>query len=417
MPIKERFDRYGEVVELERFVDAKALLGFNSSTKRIVDLCNKDFEDDPFDEAKNYSTWHRALDGQEVWNGIVRALESLYDHQRDRPWEYLPEAPPEENLHQWMKSLRSADWWMEALQPEASPSAFRAWFSNRPMGKKKVADVHERVNAWWAKLQEQVALARRYTFATERERQSQQGGRSHLHTWDTWCKDRLEEGLSADQVRDMMVDECLLVEMHSLELLDFAIPNALRKSKGVEKHRDYFVQQAHAHFGKLLESGFPRAIPRKPPEFDPGPAISEHQWGDRRQERCSKDMNVPLYNIWYRESETRWWNADTREIESATEIVAVSQDGQNWRDPNEREKQGWDSGDYWFAYAFEVARTTGRDVDIRNSYERERDELLDERRGARHRYEYSAPGSEHEAKAKADLDRIEAEISNLHLRE
>jgi len=59
--------------------DVERLLEFNITKQKIVDLCNKDFEDDPFDEAKNYSTWHRAMDGQEVWEGIVHALNGLYE--------------------------------------------------------------------------------------------------------------------------------------------------------------------------------------------------------------------------------------------------------------------------------------------------------------------------------------------------
>lgn len=410
------FDQRGDPIVTDRIHPSytKALLKFNMTKKRIVDLCNKDFEDDPFDEGKDYSTWHRAMDGHEVWEGIVLALDGLYDQQTKYPWRYLPDAPPEDDLHTWMKQLASADWWMKTLQPEASPPAFRAWFSNRPMGKKKIEDVRARVDEWWALLQDQVALARRYTFAEQRRESgwSVQKGEVpvRLETWDTWCKDRLEDGFSVDEVRELMVEESTLLYRYHLQLLDLASPQALRPSSHKREYLDRCERSAGREFDLLLEAGFPNALSRTPPEFDPGPIITEHQWGDRRQERCFKDLNIPLYNLWYRTKTTQWWDPDTREVKSESVIVQVSVDGENWRDANDRERQGWDSGDYWFAYVFEYDNG-----DMRNSYQRERDELLEKRKPIRKQLEYSADGSELEARARAQLEAIERELATLHL--
>lgn len=295
-------------VELDRFSskDAERLLAFNLTKKRIVDYCNQDFTDDPFDQAKNYSTWHRALDGNEVWEGIVHALERLYSMQEKYPWRYLPDPPLEENLHTWMKGLASADWWMKVLQPEASPSAFRAWFSNRPMGKKKIEDVRVRVDEWWARLQEQVALSRRYTFAHQRREHMWRGESPSIESWDTWCKDRLEEAMSVNDVREAMVDEAMLLNRHHLSLLDLANPKALRPSG---HSQDYLARERKSwgrEFDERKELGFPFAVSRTPIEFEER-EIVQGQWGDRRQERCSKDLNVPLYNMHFREEVTQWW--------------------------------------------------------------------------------------------------------------
>tara|TARA_R110002110_G_scaffold57317_7_gene163943 strand:- start:630 stop:1853 length:1224 start_codon:yes stop_codon:yes gene_type:complete len=392
--------------------DGERLIKFNGTKQRVVNLCNKEFEDDPFDQAKNYSTWHRALEGNEVWKGIVLSLEGLTYLQEKYPWRYLPDDPPEEGLHTWMKELNSADWWMNVLEPEASPSAFRAWFSNRPMGKKKIEDVRARVDEWWARLQEQVALVRRYTFAEERQRNfGEEYLNPRIDTWDTWCNDRLEDGMNVEQAREAMVEEATLLNRYNCQLMDLANPQGLTPRNHTQRYFAMHEEDARQQFDKLLKEGFPLAKSRTPPEFDVGPFITEHQWGDRREERCMKDMNVELYNMWYRQSTTQWWDADTREVKSESEIMQVSHDGENWRPANEREKRGWDSGEYWISYAFEHDN-----ADLRNSYQRERDELLAERSVARKKFEYSADGSEYEAEWKANLDRIEDQLSSLHLR-
>lgn len=64
--------------------DAARLLTFNVTKKRIFDLCNRTFEDDFLDESKDYSSWHRGLDGKEVWEGIVLELDGLLTSQTER---------------------------------------------------------------------------------------------------------------------------------------------------------------------------------------------------------------------------------------------------------------------------------------------------------------------------------------------
>ena len=91
-----RINKINTDVELDRYPtgDVERLLSFNITKQRIVDLCNQEFKDDPFEKEVNYSSWHRAMDGQEVWEGAVRSLHGLYDEQVAHPAEYLPQDDP-----------------------------------------------------------------------------------------------------------------------------------------------------------------------------------------------------------------------------------------------------------------------------------------------------------------------------------
>ena len=113
--------------------------------------------------------------------------------------------------------------------------------------------------------------------------------------------------------------------------------------------------------------------------------------------------------MWYKTKITRHWDADTRKVVSEHEIVQMSDNGSDWRDADESERKGWDSGTYFWLEAMEIGNG-----DTRNPYQRERDELLEERRKSKHTWEYSAPGSELEARAKADVERLEHRLATLH---
>ncbi len=102
--------------------DAARLLRFNVTKQRIVDLCNTPFKADWFDEAKDYSSWNRALNGHPVWDEPVQALDSLIESQTAHPRQYLPaDGPPEaDQLVHWMKQIAGAPWWRDVLQLSAS---------------------------------------------------------------------------------------------------------------------------------------------------------------------------------------------------------------------------------------------------------------------------------------------------------
>ncbi|MDU9006834.1 hypothetical protein [Sedimentitalea todarodis] len=126
---------------------AAQLMAFNIRKQRIVDPCNVEFDEDLFDEARDYSSWNRALNGKEVWEGIVDALHDLWGDQVSHPGKCLPnDVPPDDGLQGCMKQIATAPWWLDVLPVSALQSAFNAWFSGRPMGKAKVAEVKAAVD-------------------------------------------------------------------------------------------------------------------------------------------------------------------------------------------------------------------------------------------------------------------------------
>ena len=60
----------------------KLLLSFNITKQRVADFCNQEWKDDPFEKEVNYSSWHRAMEGHEVWVGVISQLEGLYEAQK-----------------------------------------------------------------------------------------------------------------------------------------------------------------------------------------------------------------------------------------------------------------------------------------------------------------------------------------------
>jgi hypothetical protein len=64
----ERIKKIHNDVELDRFHpnDAENLLAFNITKKRIVDLCNKGFEEDPVNGGVKTCQWGGAKVGQLV---------------------------------------------------------------------------------------------------------------------------------------------------------------------------------------------------------------------------------------------------------------------------------------------------------------------------------------------------------------
>jgi len=347
------------------------LLKFNLTKQRIVELCNEELGDDPLEGEKSYSSFHRALDGHDSYVGIVQALVDLRDCQRSRPYEYLPTEGPGDDLAKWMAQIAKATWWYKLLDLDMTESTLNAWFSGR--GKKERPDVREQVDKWWARLSHAVSQVRRVTEGTARDRHHEwrlkQDDAPHalyqkVLSWDTWCKDLIEDGLSIDEVRDRFIDEGMTVDNNYfyVETIDLADPQSPLSDQEPPKYsrgdREYMWEQ-------LVERDFNCAISRNPTDFDAEPYFTEDKWGDRRDENCPQDLNGALYNLHYRTQWTRFWDAKERCVASDTEIVAVSRDGVTWDNPTERQKQGWDRGfNEWL-----VAMDAGKNTD--NSYTQE----------------------------------------------
>lgn len=382
-----RIKKQNSEIELARFHpnDAELLLQFNITKQRIVDLCNQEFEDDPFDQGKNYSSWHRALDGQEVWEGIVQALDGLYEDQIAHPRKYLPTNDPGDDLREWMAQIAKATWWHKTLKLDLSLNTLNSWFSGRVS--KTRPELREQVDAWWARVKSAADMAERYSAVAmrdkiahdDRERDTEwDNAEPSIGSWDTWCKDLLEDGLSVDEVRERFVSEGLLYDQHYLKLIDLADPQSPLTEGYVHEHQEGWRRQ---QFDELAEAGFPLALSRTPPEFDPTPFAREAKWGDRRDEEGPKDLNTHLYGKHYRQQCVRRWDDSERRVVVDAEIVEVSKDGKNWRPATELEKQGWQNGIYFW----EKALIEGHDTS--NSYTQELEAAKIKERRARRAWE------------------------------
>lgn len=127
-----------------------------------------------------------------------------------------------------------------------------------------------------------------------------------------------------------------------------------------------------AEFDERWAEGLPRAIPRKCPDgIDLTPYDEVKRWGDRRDEEGEKDVNEPLYRLFYKQRVTPFWDEQERRRSSEVEIIAVSEDGENWRAPNAVERKGWD-----YRYPEKAQYRNDHGTEPLNSYKREIEEEL-----------------------------------------
>lgn len=384
---------------------AKQLLAFNVQKQKIANLCNVEFEDDLFDDAKNDSSWNRAINGKEVWEGLIDALDNLLNDQINHPRKYLPaDGPPDEGLQDWMKQIAPAPWWRDVLQVSASQSAFNAWFSNRPMGKAKVAEVKAAVDAWWARLM--VAVDRAEQASRIREMAQAKGWGKTAHSFDSHFFTKVvEEGMAVDDARALYVEMNMLAFRHTADIIDLSDPqDPLTPMDGRHDamYRDDFAKE----FDAMHKAGYPNALPSVPPDFDQDPFYEVKRWGGEENEECPKNLNESLYGLWYRVRRQRFWNAEMRKVDMTHEIVEVSDDGVTWRAANEREKRGWDAGTELFL------RGLVDDGDGRSQHEREVDELRSKIKRLRFATQ-NAFTPEERASAQAELTDAEKHLSAL----
>ncbi|SEL30082.1 hypothetical protein [Jannaschia helgolandensis] len=384
---------------------AAQLMAFNIQKQRIVDLCNVEFDEDLFDEAKDYSSWHRALAGKEVWEGIVDALHNLWGNQVSHPRKYLPhDGPPDDGLHDWMKQIATAPWWRDVLQVSASQSAFNAWFSGRPMGKAKVAEVKAAVDDWWARLMAAVERAEYASLARDMA-WSKGSGRSARSIDSYFYTKVVEEDMAVTDARKLFVDMHEKSHRYHARPIDLAdpqdplIPMDTTDAGFYQRHFEKWFDQMH-------EAGYPNALPSIPPDFDAKPWFEVKRWGGAKNEECPKDLNEVLYGMWYRVKYQRFWNAEMRMVDQTHEIVEVSDDGEEWRAANEREVRGWDPGTELF---FRGLHENG---DGRSQHEREVDDLRGKIKRLRHTSQ-SAFKPEERVLAQAQLTEAEKRLGEL----
>lgn len=384
---------------------AAQLMAFNIQKQRIVDRCNVEFDEDLFDEAKDYSSWNRALNGKEVWVGIVDALDNLLVDQINHPRNYLPaDDPPEEGLQDWMKQIATAPWWRDVLQVSASQSALNAWFSGRPMGKAKVAEVKAAVDDWWARLMAAVEKAEYASRASEML--DCKGWGESARSIDSYFFTKVvEEGMPVDDARELYVEMSAKAYQHHVDPSDLANPQDPLTRLG-SAHHEMFRRDSVKAFDEMHAAGYPNALPSIAPAFDAEPWIAVKRWGGEENEECPKNLNEALYCLWYRVKYQRFWNAEYRKVDQTHEIVEVSDDGVEWRAANERQKRGWDAGTELFF------RGLYENGDGRSHYEREVDELRAKIKRLRHTSQ-SARSSDNRAVALAELTAAEKRLGEL----
>ena len=405
---KHAVDEHGDPVETARFpkTDADKLLRFNVTGQRIADHCNQARQFFPWDNEIHRSTWYRALNGDPVWDEVVGELEGLYAKQQRNPRKYLPGPPDVDNLFDWMTQVAGAKWWLGALSLDVKPNTMNAWMSRGGAKQEMLDTIRERVLDWWRKVDQactQADMVRAY-HAMEKIR-FEEDGRPRPVSFESYFYTYVhEDGHSVDEARAHYVEMADLGENHHLQLLDLSDPGPV----AVEGYRSpYDTEESFARrFDELWARGLDGAMPREMPEgTDLSDTVSEQQWPDRRSENSPYDVNHGLYKKWYRTiTSWGWCREERRKVPVSSEIVAVSDDGQTWVEPTERQKQGWDrDGIGWSKWLNE----TGELPD--NLYTREvkeaEDAMLKARAKARQKVEMDTPEWSAYQRARAEYER------------
>lgn len=337
-------------VELDKFHpdDADRLLRFHVTKQNVADRANEQLVDFPWEAEVAYSTFHRAMDGKAVWEGVIRALEDLDSETTRNPRKYLPDGPPGDDLAAWMMQVAGMKWWHSVLGLDMPVNTLTGWASGRGLRKDRLETLRERVAEWWARVDAACAradLVRRFDDA-QRAGDDADYHSDRLRSWDTWFRDKIEDGMSLDDVRAWYIDTRSKLEYSCLNMIDLTDPqDPLMIYEGGEwgAWRAHFRDGWAQWFDGRAATGFPCALPRMMPDgTDLTPYDRERQWPDRRSEEGPKDVNVGLYGLRYRSRVTPFWDDDARAVSSTSEIVAVSNDGKTWREPTEREKRGWE---------------------------------------------------------------------------
>lgn len=357
--------------------DFEDLMAFNVTKQRIVDLCNEEVADFPWEKEIDYSSWHRALDGKESVEFVVKHLEDLLNDQTRNPRKYLPDGPPPDDLAPWMKQVAGLKWWHGVLQPKCTLNVLNGWGSGRSMRQDQLEDLKQRVADWWERVEAACAQADMVRRVDACERASRDA-----ESWDTLLRDYIDDGHTVDEAREHYVALKAFRAYHSIEPLNLCDPKPVARpmqEDQVATLRALDEPIWRREFDAMQEAGFPRAVPKTPPELQVWEKVK--RWPDRRSEEGPKDVNDGLYGLWYRERVEQVWDAEARRVDEVREIVAVSTDGETWREPTGQELRGW------IVPSLEIARYRaehGESPD--NSYCREVAEAEQKLRDARRAY-------------------------------
>lgn len=365
-------------IELDTFHpdDADQLLRFHVTKQNVADRSNALMIYFPWDKEIAYSSFHKAMDGKPVYVGVVRTLEDLASATTCNPRQYLPDAPEYDNLAPWMKQVAGPKWWHGVLQPKCTLNVLNGWATGRSMRQEQLEDLKQRVADWWERVEAACAQADTVTRFHDAEgvRDDTVVHASCVRSWDTWIRDLIDNGMSLDEAKAWYLDvksKLTFSRLNMIDLTDPKDPVDVYEGHKWDGYRTFFRDEWAQWFTERAALGFPLAVSKHMPESaDMTPYEREGRWGDRRIEEGPKDVNSPIYKLCYRERIEPFWDAHARQVDELREIVAVSDDGQDWRAPTEREKRGWEDQSLANArYRFE---NDGESPD--NSYTREVEE-------------------------------------------
>ncbi|MEL7468539.1 MAG: hypothetical protein AAFN27_08790 [Pseudomonadota bacterium] len=322
------------------------------SVQRIVDHCNAFLEDKEsaiLDESKSYGSFYKALNGEEIWIGMVEHLEELHARQASEPFEYITE--PGDDLHAWMKEFAKADWWYDLLDLDGdiSDATFKRFFSSGKMSKKNLDLLRERFDERWTRMKAALDIARDYAdwciFDDPHDYQIR--GKLEQRLFELVVEDQT---LARDDVMQVVEEKYVRRWAGHLTVIDPRDPKdpfvwgdyvgeSVRNTLFLDDEMDEKVRD-------MIERDFSNGRPSLPPDGEwERSGVRENQWGSLMQEEGTTVKNDAIWDMHYREEFTSRWDRRVRGwVEASSKIVAVSRDGETWREPDEREAQGWFNG-------------------------------------------------------------------------
>lgn len=322
-----------------------ALLRFNITQQRVVDLCNTGGDD------FHYSTYHRALDGLPTWVGITANLRHLLKAQATRPLDHMP-TPPTDDLPEYLKSIAPMPTWHKALGLTFGPSGFLAWGPTRPLGASKAAEVREKVDAWYARLRDVAAIEQEHGEGRELfDREFRDGTpclQSLVYTWI------MERGMHSDEAHERFLKVYWVQKFSPLTTIDLLDPKVVtRPFDATDDYWQRFIlPEAEERWKQIIISEMRGARPGVPPHGMTYAVETERVWPDARFDKARDqsdpyNLNQELYGKRYRVREFMRWEPNGRFYILDRQEVTEVFDG-DWREANQREKQGWDEGTRFF---------------------------------------------------------------------
>lgn len=332
--------------------EIEALLRFNIKKQRVVDLCNKGGDE------ISYSTYHRALDGLPTWVGITSSLRYLLKEQALRPLDHIP-GEPTDDLPEYLKAIAPLAAWFDRLDLKCSKASFLAWGSGGSMAAAKVAEVREKVDAWYARLRDVATIEQGHgegrSFMEREFRDGTHCLQSLVYSWI------IEQGMHSDEAHERFLRVYWNQRFSPLTTIDMLDPKVV--SKPFDMTEDYWqrfiLPEAEARWKEIILSEMRGARPGIPPHGRTYAIDTERVWPDARFDRPGDhadpyNLNQELYGRRYRVREFMRWEPDGRfYVLDRSEVTEVFDEG--WRAANERERQGWDEGTRFFIANMERA--------------------------------------------------------------